>query len=551
MGSKEKAPPPPNLTPIVDAYKEAQTLSYKLGQDQLAWAKEAYNNTAGTTTKVVDALLDSQSEANRRSNELFERWRTIYQPAQERYLADAEAYNTGQRRDQNVAAAQAAVARNFEAARDSATRQLEGFGINPSDTRYAALDLGTRLGQAAASAGAGTQAARDTEAMGLALRNQAINMGNGLPGQSAAFMGTGNSAVQGAGGAANQLLGTGTGAMVSAIPYYGQGLQAVNGWGSTVNQGYQNQIDAYKADQASSSGVGALLGGAAGLVAGAQFGQPLTGAAVGSNLGKTLGFAEGGGVPDQQAHPMPWSGTPFMNRPPMPQLPVENFAPAAGTGAAAFAPRPQLPQLPPQSMAPSRAAIGMNAMPPQSMGHPPFQAPPGAAISMDQVWQHPASAQARQRLQEAPPPFRFAGGGGVPDMSGGAIPTGASPSGGAQVDDVSARLNAGEFILPKDVVSWIGEKQLQTTIQKARTEKQGAGAKPAIVNELPRPAAIQTREIPETASPYGNIDTNGLMHTGQVAFPSGAGELFVQGGYEPIPGGPANWQAGLGFRKKF
>ena len=76
-------------------------------------------------------------------------------------------------------------------------------------------------------------------------------------------------------------------------------------------------------------------------------------------------------------------------------------------------------------------------------------------------------------------------GGAVDDIGGGAVPVEMSPSGGTQTDDVPAvapggpaRLNGGEFVLPKDVVSWMGEQQLQKLIEKARTQKSGATAKP-------------------------------------------------------------------------
>lgn len=79
----------------------------------------------------------------------------------------------------------------------------------------------------------------------------------------------------------------------------------------------------------------------------------------------------------------------------------------------------------------------------------------------------------------------LAEGGAVDDIGGGAVPVEMSPSGGAQTDDVvaqapggEARLNGGEFVLPKDVVSWMGEQQLQKLIEKARAQKGGAVAKP-------------------------------------------------------------------------
>lgn len=65
------------------------------------------------------------------------------------------------------------------------------------------------------------------------------------------------------------------------------------------------------------------------------------------------------------------------------------------------------------------------------------------------------------------------------------VPPGASPSGGAQTDDVAVdvngaggampskgAINVGEFIWPKDVVSWRGEQWMQKEVLKARKERQ-------------------------------------------------------------------------------
>lgn len=76
---------------------------------------------------------------------------------------------------------------------------------------------------------------------------------------------------------------------------------------------------------------------------------------------------------------------------------------------------------------------------------------------------------------------------------GGAVPTGASPTQGRAIDDVPARLTAGEFVLPKDVTSWLGEEKLQKMIEKARMDKQGAGAKPTQGRALDAPPKFQSR----------------------------------------------------------
>lgn len=72
----------------------------------------------------------------------------------------------------------------------------------------------------------------------------------------------------------------------------------------------------------------------------------------------------------------------------------------------------------------------------------------------------------------------FEEGGAIPDEPGGAITPEMSPSGGAATDDVKAsapgipniRLNGGEFVIPQDVASWLGEQTIQKMIVKARKD---------------------------------------------------------------------------------
>ena len=55
--------------------------------------------------------------------------------------------------------------------------------------------------------------------------------------------------------------------------------------------------------------------------------------------------------------------------------------------------------------------------------------------------------------------------------TGGTVPVHASPSMGAATDDVPAMLTANEFVMPKDVSTWIGHKALAAQIDKARQEQ--------------------------------------------------------------------------------
>ena len=70
--------------------------------------------------------------------------------------------------------------------------------------------------------------------------------------------------------------------------------------------------------------------------------------------------------------------------------------------------------------------------------------------------------------------FSFASGGDA--TQGGYVPQHASPSGGVNVDDVPANLNAEEFVIPRDVARWKGEEFWHKEIAKSRAARAKAAA---------------------------------------------------------------------------
>ena len=371
MGGKAEAPPPPDYTDIAAASEEAARYSFEMSKDQLAWAKEQYANDSEITNRVIDSELLRMDANDRAAAEDRARYERIYQPLEDDAVRDAQDYASEERKNYEAGKASAAVAQQFDAARQAATQNLESFGVDPSATRYAALDLGSRTQQAAAQAGAANQARDQTEAMGNAMRSEAINVGRGYPGQIAGTYGT---ALQSGNAAVNSTLATtasGASTMGTPTQWQGTGTQALGTWGNTLNMGYQNELAAFNANQTASSGIGSLLG---------------------AGLGVAMSFEEGGGVPA--------------------------------------------------------------ALP----GVPPMGAP-GAT-------------------------------------SGGNIPAAASRSRGAAIDDVDAKLNVGEFVVPKDVTSWLGEKHFQQLIEKSRQERQIAPAKPEFAIAPKGPATFKSRAIP-------------------------------------------------------
>jgi hypothetical protein len=287
MGGKSKAPPPPDYSGVANASAESARLSFQLGQEQLAWAREQYNLDRELTDGVVDLVYDQAVEQGDNARQDRARYESVYQPLEDELVRDARDFASPERRETEMGRAQANVAQQFEGQRQAAQQALESFGVDPTSTRYQALDIGMRAAQGAAQAAAGNQAGQMVDAQGRALRSEAINVGRGYPGQIATQYGqataAGNSAVS------NQLAATASGANTMGTPqqWQGMGNQALGVWGNTLNMGYQNQMAQFNANRQNSSGIGSALGFGASLLT-----APLK--------GTMLGMLEDGGLIDDE-----------------------------------------------------------------------------------------------------------------------------------------------------------------------------------------------------------------------------------------------------------
>lgn len=360
---KPSPPPPPDYSELAEASKRQAELNYKLGQEQLAWAREQHAKDSEFYAKIVDGFM-SDSEYNR---DMAERDRAFYeqffQPLEKELAEEAANYDTPERREREMGAAQSAVAEQFDAQRENAQRELEAYGIDPTSTRYGALDIGMRTAQAASQAAAGTAANNRVEDVSRMLRSEAINVGRGYPGQVAQGFSTAGSAGANAGATVGQATQIGGQTMGTAPQYLAGANNAVGTWGNILNTSYNNQMSHFNAQQ--STGIGGILG----LIGG--FGM------------RRMGFEDGGVVPE-----------------------------------------------------------------------------PGE------------------------------------EQYGGPVTHEMSPSGGQVVDDVPANLNAGEFVIPDDVVSWYGEKHMYGLIEKASREreqaKQTTGAIPDEMLGAPQQPVFQS-----------------------------------------------------------
>jgi hypothetical protein len=273
IGGKSEAPEAPDYSELAAASEKSADYAYELAKEQQAWAEQTYYENKATSDIVIEAALGSLERQEQDAAEARERYETLYQPLEEQLVAEAEEYATPERLEYEAGKAEADVAAQFEAARRTAQERLESYGVDPSQTRQGALDLGTRIAEAAAQSSAGNQARDRAEEVARELRAQAINIGRGYPAEiSGAESGASSAGTQ----AANTGLATtasGASTMGTGSQWQGLGNQAIGTWGDVLNTGFQNALSGWQAEQEASSGWGDILGTGLGIVAGKYWQQ--------------------------------------------------------------------------------------------------------------------------------------------------------------------------------------------------------------------------------------------------------------------------------------
>ena len=193
-------------------------------------------------------FMQAQSDiANTWAAEDRERYQTVFQPIEDRLIADAETWNSAGRRNQRANQADADVALGMDIARQADERRQRSLGVSPDSGRSAALGRSTALREGLGRAGARNTARRQVEAEGLARQAAVANMGRGLAVNPATSLGiASNSAASGFQGAMS-----------------GYGTQ-----GDLLSKDYQARMSTWQANQQSSGALWGGLGQIAGLALG-------------------------------------------------------------------------------------------------------------------------------------------------------------------------------------------------------------------------------------------------------------------------------------------
>jgi hypothetical protein len=457
MSGGSSAPAPPDYSGVANASRESAKEYAAIMREQLAWAKEQYADNKAFADQVKDVFasdMQFNSETARKDRARYEQY---YQPLENDLVDDAKSYATDERKELERGRSMGTVSQQFDTAGEAAKRQLESFGIDPSATRYAALDLGVKTQKAAAMAAAANQSDVMVEDRGRALRSEAINVGKGYPGQIAGQFGSSTTGGSAGVGAQNSTYSASAPALGNPAAFGGLQNQAIGQWGNTLNNQYQNQIAQYNANSSQSSGIGSTLGSLAGIAGGLYM---MSDEHAKDNI-EPIGETYDG----QEIIKYNLKGDPKTQ---------------IGLSAQETAKRR------PEAVARGRdGLLRVNydrALPTDDTRRGNRYAEGGAVSSYLDEYPEDLSDEA----------------GEYENMDGGVVPPEMSPSRGRAIDDVPAQtfsqngqagpkaaIDVGEFIFPEDVTRWYGEEKLQKLIEKARQAKQGATAKPEMRAALP------------------------------------------------------------------
>ena len=235
-----------------------------MSQEQWDWTQRQYELQAPTRQRAADtadavsrAGLESMGLQNQIARDYSDDRNAIYRPMEQRMAAEAEAYDTPERRAAAAAEGVADVGMQAEAARQAQTRQQQRMGVNPSSGRAMALQGQMGLSEAAAKAGAANTARDKVETLGRAMRSDAINVGRGNASSQATSAGLALNAGNSATGAAV----TPVNVAQSGVGMVQQGLgTSLNGMGGAANIFTNSSNQQWQASQARAGGLGDLLG---------------------------------------------------------------------------------------------------------------------------------------------------------------------------------------------------------------------------------------------------------------------------------------------------
>lgn len=175
---------------------QSATQQTQLGQDWLSFSKEQFGianerqkGIDQLTGKVTQAQLDSMSQANQWATEDRARYKSVFQPLQDKFIEKANNWDSIEAQAKAAAEAKADVSNVFAAQDAGRQRAMAAKGINPQSGQYAGIERAADSEAALAGAGAQNVARNQLRKEAFGLQGNAINLANGLPVQAMSALG--------------------------------------------------------------------------------------------------------------------------------------------------------------------------------------------------------------------------------------------------------------------------------------------------------------------------------------------------------------------------
>lgn len=440
-------------TPVVVSTPENSILdqiaqsAQSLAPQMLSWAQGEFAQTSQVTGQAINNFFDTSQKMTGLANNMTDDYNNLVRPEYNQLVQDANSYASPTRMKTDMGMAGATQAQAGDRAIKNSEQNLLSYGIDPSSGRYASLDKAAAVQNAANVAGAENQQRMADINTGQQLRAEAIQAGSLLP---AAISNASNTAIQANAGASNASVANanaGTNMMGLADKYLQTAMSL-----KLSPVGQQSSGVSTSSNSSDSGGGG---GGGGGNYGGGGGGGGGSGSGSGGSdydqqdaQGNTAAMGDGGGG----------GGGGYQ-----PNAGIQDTGWGGGGG----------------DFSQSDAANGVLDLSGNGGGG-------GGGGGYDTNY---GSGDYSGYGSGGDDFGGFAQGGAIPDPSGGyegALPANISPSGGQQTDDIQAsgpqgsslRLNANEFVIPKDVALWKGQEFFHKMIAQSRQGRAQAQAMP-------------------------------------------------------------------------
>ncbi len=422
-----------------------------LANQMYNWAQGVYAKTSQVTDQAVGNFFQTSQQMLGLSNGLTNQYNNLFAPENKQLVADANSYASPGRMAVDMGQAGATQAQAGDAALHNSEEALKSFGIDPSSGRYAALDKASQVQNAANVAGAMNTQRNADIATGQRLRSEAVQVGAQLP---SAIANTANTAIAANTGASNATLANAnTGRNVMGLS--NDFLKTATGIPlSPVAQNSRSGSSGSSSGPGNQNGRGAGNGDGSGNGAGNGTGPAWTPQHGGEPGIQTNSPPPGGG--DSEFPVTDSSGDGIMN----------GTIDASGNPGDVFS---------------ATDASGNSDM----TGTVDTGSDPGTVLNGGDTFNGGGADTTSSSSDNYAgdytmpsdsydPGGTYAQGGMVrpqPRLNmtrGGNVPTAASPSHGQRVDDIKADVDAGEFVMPRDVVAHKGSEFFHKLIAQSR-----------------------------------------------------------------------------------